>query len=117
MSFVHDPQFGNTMITLMAALVLVLQIATVGQRWLITTIRIFAVHSFFLAAIAGIIAFFNQATHIYIAALLTLVLKAMLLPFLLERTVERVRIRKEIEAAWLSGQASVKPRYRCGWPD
>ncbi len=97
MSFIYDPQFGNTMITLMAALVLVLQIATVGQRWLITTIRIFAVQSFFLAAIAGTIAFFNQANHLYIAALLTLVLKAMLLPFLLERTVERVGIRKEIE--------------------
>jgi hydrogenase-4 component E len=97
MSFIHDPQFGDTMITLMAALVLVLQIATVGQRWLITTIRIFAVQSFFLAAIAGTIAFFNQANHLYIAALLTLVLKAMLLPFLLERTVQRVGIRKEIE--------------------
>ena len=97
MSFIHDPQFGDTMITLMAALVLVLQIATVGQRWLITTIRIFAVQSFFLAAIAGTIAFFNQANHLYIAALLTLVLKAMLLPFLLGRTVERVGIRKEIE--------------------
>jgi hydrogenase-4 component E len=97
MSFIQDPQFGDTMIRLMAALVLVLQIATVGQRWLITTIRIFAVQSFFLAAIAGTIAFFNQANHLYIAALLTLVLKAMLLPFLLERTVQRVGIRKEIE--------------------
>jgi hydrogenase-4 component E len=97
MSFLNDPEFGNTMITLMAALVLVLQIATVGQRWLITTIRIFAVQSFFLAAIACTIAFFNQANHLYIAAALTLVLKAMLLPFLLERTVQRVGIRKEIE--------------------
>src|SRR5260370_41751084 len=97
MSFIHDPQFGDTMITLMAALVLVLQIATVGQRWLITTIRIFAVQSFFLAAIAGTIAFFNQANHLYIAALLTLVLKAILLPFLLARTVQRGGSRQQIE--------------------
>ena len=40
----------------MAALVLVLQIATVGQRWLVSSIRIFAVQSFLLAAIAGTIA-------------------------------------------------------------
>ena len=52
----------------MAALVLVLQIAAVGQRWIISSIRIFAVQSFLLAAIAAIIAYFNHATHIYIAA-------------------------------------------------
>ena len=75
MSFLHDPQFGDRMITLMAALVLVLQIAMVGQRWLMTNIRMFALQSFLLAAIAGTIAFFNHANHIYIAALLTLCLE------------------------------------------
>ncbi len=97
MSFVHDPQFGDRMITLMAALVLVLQIAMVGQRWLITNIRMFALQSFLLAAIAGTIAFFNHSNHIYIAAALTLVLKTLVLPILLERIVARVGIQQEIE--------------------
>ena len=97
MSFIHDPQFGDRMITLMAALVLVLQISMVGQRWLMTNIRIFAVQSFLLAAIACTIAFFNQANHVYIAALLTLILKTLVLPFILARLVERVGIRQEIE--------------------
>ncbi|MBK5293445.1 MAG: hydrogenase [Acidobacteriia bacterium] len=97
MSFIHDPEFGNRIITLMAALVLVLQIATAGQRWLISTIRLFALQSFLLASIAGIIAYFNQASHLYVAALLTLILKAWLLPLLLERLVEKVGIRQEIE--------------------
>lgn len=97
MSFIHDPQFGDRMITLMAALVLVLQISMVGQRWLITNIRMFALQSFLLAAIAGTIAFFNQANHVYIAAVLTLILKALVLPLLLTRLVERVGIRQEIE--------------------
>ena len=35
MHFVPNPEFGNRMITLMAALVLVLQIAMVGQRWIV----------------------------------------------------------------------------------
>src|SRR5437762_2243024 len=42
MHFYQDAQFGGRMITLMAALVLTLQIAMVGQRWLVTNIRIFA---------------------------------------------------------------------------
>ena len=97
MSFAHDPQFGDRMITLMAALVLVLQIAMVGQRWLITNIRLFGLQSFLLAAIAGTIAFFNHSNHIYIAAALTFVLKTLVLPVILERVVARVGIQQEIE--------------------
>jgi hydrogenase-4 component E len=97
MTFFQDPAFGDRIITLMAALVLVLQIAAVGQRWLVSSIRIFAVQSLLLAAIAGIIAYFNHANHIYVAAFLTLVIKAGLLPWLLEGLVEKIRIRREIE--------------------
>jgi hydrogenase-4 component E len=97
MPLINDVQLGDKIITLMAALVLVLQIGMVGQRWLITNIRMFGVQSFLLAAIAGVIAFFNDASHVYIAALLTLVFKAALLPILLERLVAKVGIRQEIE--------------------
>jgi hydrogenase-4 component E len=90
-------QFGDKMVTLMAAIVLVLQIAMVAQRWIVTNIRIFAAQSFFLAAIAGIVAFFNHAPHIYAAAVLTLLVKTILVPAGLERLVGRVGIRQEIE--------------------
>src|SRR5258708_12920054 len=97
MPFVPNPELGNRIITLMAALVLVLQIAAVGQRWLVSSIRIFAVQSFLLASIAGIIAYFNHAPHIYYAAILTLVLKAGLLPWFLESLARKIGIRREIE--------------------
>jgi hydrogenase-4 component E len=95
--FWQDPQFGDRMITLMAALVLVLQITMVAQRWLLTNIRVFAAQSFLLACIANTIAYFNGARHIYIAAALTLLLKAILLPWILRRLVARIDIRQEIE--------------------
>jgi len=97
MSFTPDPQFGDRMITLMAAFVLVLQIAMAGHRWLITNIRIFAVQSFLLASISATIAYFNRAPHLYFVAILTMALKGILVPVLLERVVERVGIRQEIE--------------------
>jgi hydrogenase-4 component E len=92
-----DLQLGDRIVTLMAALVLVLQIAMVAQRWIVTHIRIFAAQSFFLAAIAATIAWFNHAPHIYVAAALTLAVKVILVPILFERLVERMDIRKEIE--------------------
>jgi hydrogenase-4 component E len=92
-----DPQFGNKLVTLMAALVLVLQIAMVGQRWIVTNIRIFATQSFLLAAIAGTIAYAHNARHIYMAAAINLTVKAILVPILLEGLVARIEIRREIE--------------------
>jgi hydrogenase-4 component E len=84
------------MITLMAAMVLVLQIAMVGQRWLVTNIRIFGAQSLLLAGIANTIAWYNHAPHLYIAAFLTLTVKAIFLPLALERLVTRIGIGQEI---------------------
>jgi len=97
MHTLQDPQFGDKMVTLMAAFVLVLQIAMVAQRWIVTNIRLFAAQSFLLAAIAGTIAFYNHAPHIYIAAVATLLAKGILVPIVLERLVARIEIRQEIE--------------------
>lgn len=97
MDFLHNPEFGDKLVTLMAAFVLVLQIAMVGQRSLIMNIRLFGAQSALLGGIAGAIAWYNDAAHIYIAAALTVLVKAILVPVLLERLVDRVEIRHEIE--------------------
>jgi hydrogenase-4 component E len=93
----QDPEFGDKIVTLMAALVLVLQIAMAAQRWVVTNIRIFGLQSFLLAAIGATIAVFNGAPHIFAAAALTLLVKAILVPILLEWLVDRIQIRREIE--------------------
>lgn len=97
MDFLYNPEFGAKVVTLMAAFVLVLQIAMVGQRWLVMNIRLFGTQSFLLGAIAGAVAWYNHAPHIYIAAVMTVLIKAILVPILLERLVDRIEIRQEIE--------------------
>ncbi|MBZ5609766.1 MAG: hydrogenase [Acidobacteriia bacterium] len=97
MHSVLNPEFGDKIVTLTAAMVLVLQIAMAAQRWLVTNIRIFGLQSFLLAFIAGTIAVFNGAPHLFMAAVLTLLVKAILVPILLERLVDRIGIRQEIE--------------------
>jgi hydrogenase-4 component E len=97
MDLLHNPEFGEKLITLMAAFVLVLQIAMVGQRWLVMNIRLFGVQSFLLAGIAAAVAWYNNAPHIYVAAGMTVLVKAFLVPLALERLVDRIEIRHEIE--------------------
>lgn len=97
MDLLQNPEFGGKLVTLMAALVLVLQIAMAGQKWLVMNIRLFGAQSFLLAAIAGAIAWYQSAPHIYIAAGMTLLVKAILVPVLLERLADRIDVRHEIE--------------------
>jgi hydrogenase-4 component E len=97
MDFLQNPEFGARLVTLMAAFVLVLQIAMVGQRSLILNVRLFGSQSFLLGSIAGVIAWYNHAPHVYIAAGLTLLIKSILVPILLERLIGRIGIRHEIE--------------------
>jgi hydrogenase-4 component E len=84
-------------ITLLAAGMLVIQLLMVVQGMLLTNIRLFALQSLMLAAIATIIAFFHNATHVYWVAGLTLVGKVFFLPWLLNRQVRRMQIHQEIE--------------------
>jgi hydrogenase-4 component E len=97
MDLLHNPEFGNKLVTLMAAFVLVLQIAMVGQRWLVMNIRLFGAQSFLLGLIAAAIAWYNHAPHIYIAAGLTIVIKAVVVPILLERLADRIEIEHEMK--------------------
>lgn len=84
------------LITLLASLMLVLQLLLVVQRMLITNIRLFALQSLLLAALAAVVAFAYHAWHVLALAILTVVGKVVVLPWLLTRLVRRIRIEQEI---------------------
>ena len=87
---------GSQLITLLASLMLVLQLLLVVQRMLVTNIRIFALQSLLLAAIAGVVGYAYHAGHVYLVAGLTLVGKVLFLPWRLERLVRQIKIEQEI---------------------
>ena len=101
-----QPELAAQLITLLAAGMLVIQLLMVVQGMLLTNIRLFALQSLMLAAIAAIIAFFHSATHVYVVAGLTLVGKVLFLPWLLNRQVRRMQIDQEI-APLLNSSASM----------
>jgi len=91
-------ELASQWITLLAAGMMVVQLLMVVQRMLLTNIRLFALQSLMLTAIAAIIAFLhNNAIHVYWVAGLTLVGKVLFLPWLLKRQVQRIQIEQEIE--------------------
>ena len=90
-------EIGAPAITLMAALMLVLQLLLIPQRMLLTSIRLFAIQSLLLSAIAAVVAYNYNASHVYVVAALTLIGKVIFLPWLLKRLVNRIQIHREIE--------------------
>jgi hydrogenase-4 component E len=90
-------ELASQWITLLAAGMLVIQLLMVVQRMLLTNIRLFALQSMMLTAIATIIAYFQSATDVYLVALFTLIGKVFFLPWLLNRLVRRIQIDQEIE--------------------
>ena len=90
-------ELASQWITLLAARMLVIQLLMVVQGMLLTNIRLFALQSLMLAAIATIIAYFHNAPHVYWVAGLTLAGKVFFLPWLLSRLVRRIQIHQEIE--------------------
>lgn len=90
-------EIGAQAITLMAALMLVVQLLMIAQRMLLTSIRLFAIQSLLLAAIAAVVAYYHSAAHVYVVAVLTVIGKVIFLPWLLNRLVNRIQIHQEIE--------------------
>src|ERR1043166_5226658 len=92
-----DLALASQWITLLAAGMLVIQVLMIVQQMLLTNIRLFALQSLMLAAIAAIIAFSHGISHVYWVAGLTFIGKVLFLPWLLKRQVRRIRIHQEIE--------------------
>jgi hydrogenase-4 component E len=97
MNIPTSTEISSQLITFCAAGMLVFQLLLVVQRMLLTSIRLFALQSLLLTGVAGIVAYFHNATHVYIVAVLTLIGKVIFLPWLLDRQVRRIRITQEIE--------------------
>lgn len=88
---------AGDILMLAAAGMLVTAYLMVGQKALFTAIRLFAAQSLLLAVVAATIAI-SQARHeLFVMAGLTLVLKAVLIPWFLMRVIDRVGIHREIE--------------------
>jgi hydrogenase-4 component E len=89
-------QLGSQMVNLGSALLLLTCFAIVAQRRLSACVDMFAVQSVLLAATAALVAFLTGIHHIYFAAALTVVIKAVIIPRILKQVVERLNVTREL---------------------
>jgi len=82
---------------LCAAGMLVSAYLMVGQKALFTTIRLYAIQSLLLGAVAVTIALSEPRHHLLVMAALTITLKGIVIPWFLMRMIDRIGIHREIE--------------------
>ena len=87
----------NQAVLVAAALILFTSFIMLAQARILPLIHAFAWQGVLLALITALVALVSGHPHLYISALLTLILKAMLIPWMLHRLAIRLNIHHETE--------------------
>jgi hydrogenase-4 component E len=85
------------LVNVLAAFLLLIAFAMLSQRRVLTLIRLLAWQGAALAASTAIVAWSTGQTHLYYSALLTVLLKVILIPWVLHRLIDRLFVRWDIE--------------------
>jgi len=89
--------FGSNTMQLLIALILVSTFMILGSTRLYSCVRAFGIQSLLLACVAGTVAYSTGKDDIYIVALLTLILKAAIIPYIFIYIIREIKVTKEIE--------------------
>lgn len=92
-----DTQTISLGIEILAATILVTTFLIVSSRSLMFYVRLFAIQSFLLGSVALLVAVGFGETHILIAAILTIAVKAIVIPIALTKVIDKIKVRKEID--------------------
>jgi hydrogenase-4 component E len=84
-------------INVLGALLLLLAFAMISQRRILSLIHLYTLQGLALVAATALVGFVTGQPHLYVSALLTLVLKVGLIPALLHRLIDRLDVRWDTE--------------------
>jgi len=92
---IHDVE--GQAINVCSMFLLLTSFAIVAQRSLASCVSLYAMQSFFLGFTAMVVADASGVQHLYFAAFLNFTIKAWLIPRILHRSIERLRVKREVE--------------------
>jgi len=80
-----------------AALVLFTSFALLAQARLLAAVHAFAWQGALVAAATALMAAANDEPHLYLSALMTLILKALTIPWMLHRLIRRLKLERQLD--------------------
>ncbi len=88
---------GTDIVNGLAVIIFLATFLVVWSTRMHSMVGYYAIQSFALGLLAAAIAYFTNSPHIYIVALLTIVIKAVIIPRILTYTMESIKVDKEVE--------------------
>ena len=84
-------------VNLLGAVLLMLAFAMISQRRILSLIHLFTMQGATLALATAVVGYVTDQPHLYLSALMTVILKVLLIPYLLHRVIDRLKIRWDVE--------------------
>ncbi|MDX8412533.1 MAG: formate hydrogenlyase [Mariprofundales bacterium] len=95
--------FTQQLIDGLAALTLLISFALLAQHRMLSVLHWFAAQGLLLAVTAAVVAYSSGEHALYISAMMTFVLKGILLPWMLWRVIRELHVHREVELLVNSG--------------
>jgi hydrogenase-4 component E len=92
----HLNPLASSLFSLLAIASLLLSFVMLGSRWLKNYLYAFAAESWAIAALSAAVGFYGNYPELYIIAILTLLFRGLLLPYLIWRIIRRLDVDREI---------------------
>jgi hydrogenase-4 component E len=92
----HPSPLAASLFSLIVIASLLLAFVVLGSRWLRHYLYAFAVESWLIAALSAAVGFYGGYPELYLIAILTLVFRGFLLPYLISRIIRRLHVPREV---------------------
>ncbi len=92
---VHLGSLAASLFSFLMTLALILSFVMLGSHWLRNHIFAFAAESWVIAALSASVAYYGHYQELYVIAALTAIFRGALLPYLLLRLANRLKIERE----------------------
>lgn len=87
---------ASSLFSLLAIMSLLLSFVMLGSRWLKNYLYAFAAESWTIAALSAVVGYYGNYPELYLIAILTLLFRGFLLPYLIWRIIRRLNVDREI---------------------
>lgn len=101
-----DP-LASSLFSLLAIVSLLLSFVMLGSRWLRNYLYAFAAESWAIAALSAAVGFYGGYPELYFIAVLTLLFRGLILPYLIWRIISRLGVDREIHESLQPASALV----------
>jgi hydrogenase-4 component E len=92
----HLSPLASSLFSLLAIASLLLSFMMLGSRWLKNYLYAFAAESWAIAALSATVGYYGDYPELYLIAILTLLFRGLLLPYLIWRIIRRLEVDREI---------------------